>query len=155
MPLSVPHVVTKIISILPTKYKPFKSSWRRVPKGNLTIATLTTDLLQEERDLAKQGHKGSKQKEQESQSLALQAQSSRNEKDSSQRAHQKGRGTPAKQRDTTTRTTDNTAEPQRRPKLKQSIVWILQEGKSPRKRMPSLTATREKEKGGGRNRKGK
>ena len=89
MPLSVPHVVTKIISILPTKYKPFKSSWRRVPKGNLTIATLTTDLLQEERDLAKQGHKGSKQKEQESQSLALQAQSSRNEKDSSQRGSSK------------------------------------------------------------------
>ena len=101
MPLSVPQVVTKIISILPTEYKPFKSSWRRVPKANQTIATLTTDLLQEERDLAKQGHKGSEQKEPESQSLALQARFSRNDKDSSQR------GSSKRKRDTSQPTRDD------------------------------------------------
>jgi 5-methylcytosine-specific restriction endonuclease McrA len=73
-PLSESQVVSKIVCTLPQGYGPFMSSWRRVPKINQTITVVTSDLLQEERSLAKWYPKNAEHKDVETPAVALPAQ---------------------------------------------------------------------------------
>jgi hypothetical protein len=52
-PVDDREVMTKIISTLPVVYRPFVSSWRHVPLESQTLLSLTSLLMQEERENAK------------------------------------------------------------------------------------------------------
>ncbi len=52
-PVDDREIMTKIISTLPVIYRPFVSSWRHVPLGSQTLLSLTSLLMQEERENAK------------------------------------------------------------------------------------------------------
>lgn len=52
-PVDDREVMTKIISTLPVIYRPFVSSWRHVPLEGKTLLSLTSLLMQEERENAK------------------------------------------------------------------------------------------------------
>jgi hypothetical protein len=52
-PVDDREIMTKIISTLPVIYRPFVSFWRHVPLGSQTLLSLTSLLMQEERENAK------------------------------------------------------------------------------------------------------
>ena len=68
-PVEERELITKVVCTLPEPYRSFVSSWRHVPADKQTMTTLTSLLLQEEREIAKWTPKTSS-----SQELALHAQ---------------------------------------------------------------------------------
>ena len=62
-PIEERELITKIISTLPIDYKAFVSSWRHVATGKQTLLTLTSLILQEEREITKWRPKSSDNKD--------------------------------------------------------------------------------------------
>jgi hypothetical protein len=52
-PVDERELVTKIVDTLPSAYRPFLSSWRHSPVERQNLVTLTSILLQEEREIEK------------------------------------------------------------------------------------------------------
>jgi hypothetical protein len=87
-PIAERELISKIIGTLPIDYKAFVSSWRHVLPEKKTLLTLTSLILQEEREIAKWTPKPSG-----SQELAFHAQEHQGSQGSSgQYRKQRGRG---------------------------------------------------------------
>ncbi len=87
-PIAERELISKIIGTLPFDYKAFVSSWRHVVPEKKTLLTLTSLILQEEREIAKWTPKPSG-----SQELAFHAQEHQGSQGSSgQYRKQRGRG---------------------------------------------------------------
>lgn len=52
-PVDERQLITKIVCTLPSAYRPFVSSWRHSPVERQNLVTLTSLLLQKEREIAK------------------------------------------------------------------------------------------------------
>ena len=52
-PVNEEGIAIKIVSELPREYRPFVSSWRHSPPERKTLLTITSLLLQEEKEIAK------------------------------------------------------------------------------------------------------